>query len=138
MRQARLRIGALALGAALLLATGAAAMPPIPCSDIPLAQRYLGGLQPGPNTRAAQEHLDAAKRAHSEAECDKELRQVDLYARRSTAADKKAAAKRQAGGAAADKRDAQQLQMRCAASPAPGQGSADAAANSAACPDAAR
>lgn len=136
MRQARLGIGALALGAALLLATGAAAMPPIPCSDIPLAQRYLGGLQPGPNTRAAQQHLDAAKRAHSEAECDKELRQVDLYARRSTAADKKAAAKSQAG-AAADKRDAQQLQMRCAVSPAPGQASADAAANGTACPDAA-
>jgi hypothetical protein len=135
MRQARLGTGA--LGAALLLATGAAAMPPIPCSDIPLAQRYLDGLKPGPNTRAAQQHLDAAKRAHSEAECDKELRQVDLYARRSSAADKKAAPKRQTG-AAADKRDAQQLQMRCAVSPAPGQGSADATANSTACSDPAR
>jgi hypothetical protein len=63
----------------------------LPCSDIPDAQRFVDGLKPGPNTRAAQKHLDAAKRATSAGQCDKELRQVDTYARRSAAADKRAA-----------------------------------------------
>jgi hypothetical protein len=76
-----------------LLAEAKAA--PIPCSDIPLAQHFVDGLKPGPNTRAAQKHLDAAKHATTEAGCDKELRQVDYYARRSAEADKRAAAKAQ-------------------------------------------
>ncbi len=80
----------LALAAALLgLVPGLAAAKPIPCSDIPKAQAFIDKLQPGANTRAAQKHLDAAKRAKSERQCSAELRQVDRYARRSYAADKK-------------------------------------------------
>jgi hypothetical protein len=83
----RLAITALA---ALLLASGIAAAAPIPCSDIPLAQRFVDKLRPGPNTRAAQRHLNRAKQAHSEAKCSAELSKVDYYARRSAAADKQA------------------------------------------------
>ncbi len=75
----------------------------LPCSEIPAAQRFVDGLKPGPNTRAAQQHLDAAKRAHSDQECDKELRQVDKYARRSAAADKRAAGRAEAPQAATAK-----------------------------------
>lgn len=81
----------LLIAALLLLPPAAASAKLLPCSEIPAAQRFVDGLKPGPNTRAAQQHLDAAKRAHSDKECDKELRQVDKYARRSAAADKGAA-----------------------------------------------
>jgi hypothetical protein len=92
-------VGAIAVRIALLTMIGCVLGPPvlaapIPCSDIPAAQHFVDGLRPGPNTREAQRHLDAAKRAKSEKDCDAELRQVDTYARRSAAADKaKAAAK---------------------------------------------
>jgi hypothetical protein len=82
----RLAIVGLALA---LMAPGLAVAAPIPCSDIPKAQRFLDGLQPGPNTRAAQRHLNAAKHAHSKRRCSAELRKVDFYARRSAAADKR-------------------------------------------------
>ena len=75
------------------LCAGAALAAPIPCSDIPDAQLYVDKLKPGPNTTLAQRHLEAAKQAKSARECDKELRQVDKYARRSAAADAKAAHK---------------------------------------------
>jgi hypothetical protein len=87
--RSKLRLAIAAL-AALLLAPGIAAAGPIPCTDIPLAQRFLDKLQPGPNTRAAQRHLNRAKQARSEAKCSAELRKVDYYARRAAAADKQA------------------------------------------------
>ena len=64
----------------------------IPCSDLPMAERFVAKLKPGPNTRAAQQHLAIAKQATTERQCSKELGQVDKYARRSLAADKRAAA----------------------------------------------
>jgi len=79
------------IAAALWLAGGAAVAAPLPCSEIPAAQRFIAGLRPGPNTTLAQRHLDAAKRATSPKVCDAELRQVDRYARRSAAADARAA-----------------------------------------------
>jgi hypothetical protein len=83
-----MRRAALAL-AALMFWPGLAAAAAIPCSDIPKAQHFLAGLRPGPNTRAAQRHLDAAKRAKSPRQCSAELRKVDYYARRSAAADRR-------------------------------------------------
>ncbi|HXQ51913.1 MAG TPA: hypothetical protein VN802_12515 [Stellaceae bacterium] len=64
----------------------------ITCAQIPDAQRFVDGLRPGPNTREAQRHLDAAKSATSDRQCVAELRQVNVYARRSSAADKRLAA----------------------------------------------
>jgi len=63
----------------------------IPCSDLPMAESFVQKLNPGPNALAAQRHLEAAKRARSERQCSAELRQVDKYAKRSVAADKRAA-----------------------------------------------
>ena len=62
----------------------------ISCSQIPDAQNYLNGLRPGPNTRAAQHHLDLARAARSDAQCVSELRIVDRYAKRSAALDRRA------------------------------------------------
>jgi len=63
----------------------------IACSQIPKAQHYVDGLKPGPNTSAAQAHLDAAKAATSDRQCVAELRKTDYYAKRSAAADRRAA-----------------------------------------------
>ena len=71
-----------------------AATPQITCAQIPDAQRFVDGLKPGPNTSAAQQHLDAAKRASDagdQRQCVSELGRVNYYARRSAAADKRAA-----------------------------------------------
>jgi hypothetical protein len=62
----------------------------IPCSDLPMAEGFVQKLRPGPNTRAAQQHLEAAKAATSQEACSAELRQVDKYAKRSVAADRRA------------------------------------------------
>lgn len=78
----------LVLAAIAVLAPAAAAADPIPCSDIPMAQDFLNKLKPGPNTRAAQHHLDLARQARSATQCSAELAEVDKYARRSAAADK--------------------------------------------------
>ncbi|HEV8015325.1 MAG TPA: hypothetical protein VGP48_07310 [Stellaceae bacterium] len=81
--------------AALLLAGAGyaqAAAPQITCAQIPDAQRFVDGLKPGPNTSAAQQHLDAAKRASDAGDdrhCVSELSRVNYYARRSAAADKR-------------------------------------------------
>ena len=67
----------------------------ITCSQIPEAQRFVEGLRPGPNTRAAQEHLDAAKQASdrgNDRECVSELTRVNDYATRSANADKRGTA----------------------------------------------
>jgi hypothetical protein len=64
------------------------------CADIPAAQGFVDKLQPGPNTSAAQTHLNAAKAAGSEAQCVAELKQVNRYAERSAAADKRKASGR--------------------------------------------
>jgi hypothetical protein len=80
---------AVLVAAAVMLHPGLAAAAAIPCSEIPKAQHFLAGLRPGPNTRAAQRHLDAAKRATSPRQCSAELRKVDYYARRSAAADQR-------------------------------------------------
>jgi hypothetical protein len=61
------------------------------CSQVPDAQRFVDKLRPGPNTREAQHHLDAAKSATSDQQCISELHQVDIYARRSSEADKRLA-----------------------------------------------
>ena len=98
-----IRAPLLAAALIILLAPTAASAKLLPCSEIPAAQRFVDGLKPGPNTRAAQQHLDAAKRAHSDKECDKELHQVDKYARRSAAADKRAAGRAAPPQAAAAK-----------------------------------
>lgn len=84
--------------AAFLLASPAlaqAATPQISCNQIDDAQHFVDGLKPGPNTTAAQQHLDAAKSARqagNDRQCVSELSRVDYYARRSAAADKRAAA----------------------------------------------
>ena len=77
-----------------LLVPGVALAAAIPCSDLPLAEAFVQKLRPGPNTRAAQRHLEAAKHASSDKQCFRELRQVDKYARRSVAADQRHAHKR--------------------------------------------
>jgi hypothetical protein len=78
-----------------LPASHAATAPQITCAQVPDAQRFVDGLHPGPNTSAAQQHLDAAKRAADagdERHCVSELGAVNHYATRSAAADKHAAA----------------------------------------------
>jgi hypothetical protein len=79
------------LGAALALGAFAptVASAAIPCSDIPKAQGFVDRLRPGPNTREAQRHLQAAKHARSPRRCSIELARVDHYARRSAAADRR-------------------------------------------------
>jgi len=77
-----------ALGAFLVLGPGVANAA-ISCADIPKAQSFLDTLRPGPNTRAAQHHLDAAKSATSDRQCVAELHKVDYYAKRSAAADRR-------------------------------------------------
>jgi hypothetical protein len=70
-----------------------AATPSITCSQLPDAQHFVDGLHPGPNTSAAQLHLDAAKKASDAGDqqhCVAELSKVNYYARRSAAADKHA------------------------------------------------
>lgn len=79
------------LVAAVLLATPAFAADKIECSQIPDAQAFVNKLKPGPNTKAAQAHLDAAKNAKSDQECVTELGKVNYYAKRSAAADARAA-----------------------------------------------
>ncbi len=71
----------------LVLAPPAFAADQIECSQIPHAQSFIDGLKPGPNTKAAQHHLDAAKKAKSDKECVTELGKVNYYAKRSAAAD---------------------------------------------------
>jgi len=80
----------LATAALLLLGAPAMAATQIQCSQIPHAQAFINGLKPGPNTKLAQQHLDAAKRAKSDKECVDELGKVNYYAKRSAAADKRA------------------------------------------------
>jgi hypothetical protein len=78
---------AIALALAVLFAPPALAADQIECSQIPHAQSFIDGLKPGPNTKAAQRHLDAAKNAKSDKECVTELGKVNYYAKRSAAAD---------------------------------------------------
>lgn len=85
-----MRIVVLPIAAMVFIAPSVASAA-ISCSQIPDAQRFVDNLRPGPNTRAAQRHLDAAKRATSDGQCIAELRQVDKYARRSAAADRRTA-----------------------------------------------
>jgi hypothetical protein len=63
----------------------------ISCAQLPEAQHYVDQLRPGPNTSAAQRHLDLARAATSDGQCVSELSLVDKYARRSAAADRRAA-----------------------------------------------
>jgi hypothetical protein len=63
----------------------------ITCADLPSAQSFVDGLKPGPNTTKAQAHLDMAKSAGSDSQCVAELGQVNKYAARSAAADKRVA-----------------------------------------------
>ena len=79
-----------ATAALLFLAAPALAATQIECSQIPRAQAFVDGLKPGPNTKAAQQHLDAARAAKSDKECVNELGKVNYYAKRSAAADKRA------------------------------------------------
>ncbi len=79
------------LAASAFVSSPASAATNFACSQVPEAQRFVDGLHPGPNTSAAQKHLDAAKNAPNEARCSAELKRVDYYARRSAAADKHAA-----------------------------------------------
>ena len=83
------------LAASVLLFVGAATAGaqsgPITCSELPQAAAFVAKLKPGPNTSAAERHLDAARSAKSEARCVAELRKVDHYARRSAEADRRLA-----------------------------------------------
>lgn len=76
-----------------LLSAPAMAQTAISCSQIPDAQAYIDKLGPGPNTDKAQHHLDAAKQATSDGGCVAELRQANLYAKRSAAADRRMASR---------------------------------------------
>lgn len=68
----------------------------ITCAQLPKAAEFVNTkLQPGPNTDKAKQHLAAAQHATSDAQCIAELRKVDYYAKRSMAADRRAAAKAQ-------------------------------------------
>lgn len=98
-----MRVISTTIAAAFLLAVptlahaqaGAASSSRITCSQIPDAQRFIQGLKPGPNTRAAQEHLDAAKQAAdagNDGQCVSELTRVNDYATRSANADKQGGA----------------------------------------------
>ena len=84
----KLLFAALAAGALLTSASANAQNAPISCSELPQAAAFVGTLKPGPNTRAAERHLEAAKNASSDQRCVAELRLVDHYARRSAAADR--------------------------------------------------
>jgi len=67
---------------------------PITCSELPKAEAFVDAkLKPGPNTDKAKQHLAAAKSAKSDSQCAAELKQVDYWAKRSLAADKKPAVK---------------------------------------------
>ena len=60
----------------------------ITCADLPQAEAYVRDhLRPGPNTRQAQRHLEAAKHARSPQECRTELGRVNYFTKRSLAAD---------------------------------------------------
>lgn len=100
-----MRVFTAAFAASLLFAGAALAQPgnegpppaanggPIACSQIDDAQHFVDGLRPGPNTRAAQQHLDAAKQARqagNDQQCVSELGRVNYYAKRSADADKRA------------------------------------------------
>jgi hypothetical protein len=74
---------------ALMVAAPAFAASQITCSQIPAAQRFVSGLKPGPNTRAAQRYLDEAKRAKSDRQCVLDLGRVNYYAKRSAEADRR-------------------------------------------------
>ena len=84
-----MRIAFAILAAVAMLASPALAADRFACSQIPKAQSFIDGLKPGPNTSAAQRHLDAAKTAASDRQCVTELKRVDYYARRSAAADRR-------------------------------------------------
>jgi hypothetical protein len=67
---------------------------PITCDELPKAEAFVNSkLKPGPNTEKAKQHLALAKSAKSNAQCTAQLKQVDYYAKRSLAADKKTAVK---------------------------------------------
>lgn len=82
-----------ATAAAFLSLASLPATAAISCADIPAAQKFVDGLKPGPNTKAAQTHLNAAKSAASDSQCIAELNQVNKYAARSAVADKRAASR---------------------------------------------
>lgn len=88
-----------ALAAGLVLApvlAHAQSQSQITCAQLPKAAEFVNTkLQPGPNTDAAKRHLEAAQHATSDQQCVAELRKVDYYAKRSMAADRRAAAKAQ-------------------------------------------
>ncbi len=96
-----MRVISTTIAAALLFACPAlapsfaqAATSQINCSQVPDAQHFVDGLKPGPNTTAAQQHLDAAQAASQAGDnkrCVSELSRVNYYAQRSAAADKRAA-----------------------------------------------
>lgn len=96
-----MRVISVTIAAAFLLAAPALAQAQaqagggarITCSQLPDAQRFVQGLKPGPNTSAAQQHLDAAKQAAdsgNDQQCVSELNRVNDYATRSANADKRA------------------------------------------------
>jgi hypothetical protein len=94
VRLSALAVPALAFAALFANPLHANAATSISCSQLPDAQHFVDGLHPGPNTSAAQQHLDAAKQASDAGDtrhCVSELTKVNYYARRSAAADKHAA-----------------------------------------------
>jgi len=93
----RWMVAALAAGVVLAPVLAHTQSSQISCAQLPKAAEFVNTkLQPGPNTDKAKQHLEAAQHATSDAQCVAELRKVDYYAKRSMAADKRAAAKAQA------------------------------------------
>ena len=93
----RLTFAALAAGVVLApILAHAQSQSQITCAQLPKAAEFVNTkLQPGPNTDAAKRHLEAAQHATSDQQCVADLRKVDYYAKRSMAADRRAAAKTQ-------------------------------------------
>jgi len=93
----RLAFAALAAGVILAPALAhaqAQSQSQISCAQLPKAADFVNTkLKPGPNTDAAKRHLEAAQHATSDQQCVAELGKVDYYAKRSMAADRRAAAK---------------------------------------------
>jgi len=78
----------LAAGSLALLAAAQPAAADSCDAQIHQAQRFVDQLRPGPNTRAAERYIEAARRAPSERQCFADLRAADRYARRSAELDR--------------------------------------------------
>jgi hypothetical protein len=89
-----MRVTVAAVAALVVFAPALPAMAQSCSSEIEAAQRFVDKLRPGPNTRQAERHIAAARRARSERQCMAELRRANTFAERSAAADRRLASRR--------------------------------------------